>query len=172
MGLVTMNKNLVLNKEQISQKIRRMAHQIYEENYESDTIVLVGIEGQGYYLAKMLQKILIQISQQKIELCKLSINKTKPMQFPISLDKDESTLQNQPIILIDDVLYTGKTMAYGLLPLLKAEPKSIQTAVVVHRSYKNYPIQANFVGHALATTLNEYIEVVLEDEQKMGVYIA
>lgn len=162
--------NSVLDPEQIRQKIRRIAYEIYENNFEEDPLVLAGIEGQGYLFASMLQQELLKISGKEIKLVKISLDKFAPAQSEIGLDCSLKTLEGNAIILADDVLNTGRTLAYSLKPFLQNKIKKLEIAVLVNRSHSSFPVQARYTGYELATTLTEHIRVVLEGDDK-GVYL-
>lgn len=162
--------NSVLDPDQILQKIRRIAYEIYENNFEEDTLVLAGIEGQGYLLAGMLQQELKKISGRDIKLVKVSLDKGAPAQSEIGLDCSLEELTGSTIVLADDVLNTGRTLAYSLKPFLQHRIKKLEIAVLVNRSHTNFPVLAKYTGYELATTLSEHIRVVLEGEAK-GVYL-
>jgi pyrimidine operon attenuation protein/uracil phosphoribosyltransferase len=161
-------RTLILNEEQVLQKIKRMAYQICEHNLKEKSIVLVGIYKQGYHLAVLLTRELEQVAPFEITLARLELDKHQPLSGEIVLDIPERTLDRKAIILIDDVLNTGKTMAYSLKPFLNRNLKKLETAVLVNRSHKRFPISANYQGIELATTLNEHIEVVLEKDKKFA----
>ncbi len=169
---MTVKNNRLLDRRQIFQKAKRIAYQIYEENFLESELIFAGIEGTGYLFAEMLQTHFSQISAIPSKLVRVNIDKLNPAQSEVKLDCTVEELENKTIVLVDDVLYTGKTMAYSLKPFLKANIKKIQVAVVVDRSHKNFPIAVNYVGYALSTTLNEYIKVVLDDDESFGVYIS
>src|SRR5579859_6540772 len=106
-------KSLVLTSSQVSQKIRRIAFEIFENNFSEKSIVLAGIDGQGYALAETLEKELKSISPLSILLVKVSLDKLAPVQSEVSIDVQENELKKKCIILIDDVLNTGRTLAYA-----------------------------------------------------------
>jgi len=169
---MTSVKTLLLNKEQTLQKIRRIAYEVYENNFEEDEIILAGIYDKGYQFAQLLKKELSNISKLNIKLIKVELDKVSPLQSEVKLDCEFSELENHTIILIDDVLNTGRTLAYSLKPFLNLNIKKLQTAVIVDRNHKNFPISADYIGYALSTTLQEHIEVVLNKEEELGVYIS
>ncbi len=155
------NRSHVLTSTQVLQKIRRIAFEIYENNFSEKSIVLAGIDGQGYALAKMLEKELKAISPLTISLVKVSLNKLSPVQSVVSINVDENELKRKCIILIDDVLNTGRTLAYALKPFTIAEIKKIEVAVLVNRSHTLFPIVPTYSGYELATTLTDHVEVKL-----------
>ena len=161
-------RNLILTEEQIVQKIKRMAYQICERNLKEKSIVVVGIYPQGYHLAELLNNELKEVAPFEVILAKLELDKEKPLSGEIKLDIPEDQLDHKAIVLVDDVLNTGKTMAYSLKPFLNRNLKKLETAVLVNRSHKRFPISANYQGIELATTLSEHILVVLESKMKFA----
>ena len=162
-------RSLILDSVQVKQKIRRMAYEIYEHNFNEKTIVIAGIEGQGYELARLLIKEIESISPIRTILVKLAVDKSAPQQSDVTLDCNIKDLQKKCIILVDDVLNTGRTFAYGLKPFLSIEVKKIETAVLVNRSHTLFPIYPQYTGYELATTIRDHVEVTLGKET--AVYI-
>ncbi len=166
---MTSEKNLVLEDAQVRQKIRRMAYQIFENNFSEKIIVLAGIEGQGYALAQLLEKELLSISPLEIITVKVTLDKQSPQKNEVSIDVPLEGLKKKSVVLIDDVLNTGRTLAYGMKPFLSIEVKKIEVAVLVNRSHPRFPVQPNYTGYELSTTLAETVEVVLG--KKSAVYL-
>lgn len=162
-------KSLILDSAQVKQKIRRMAYEIYEHNFNEKTIIVAGIDGQGYTLAKLLIREIESISPLKTVLVKVTLDKFAPQQGEVTLDCNAKDLQKKCIILVDDVLNTGRTFAYGLKPFLNIAVKKIETAVLVNRSHTLFPIYPQYTGYELATTIRDHVEVVLGKET--AVYI-
>lgn len=163
---------LLLDKQQTLQKIKRIAYEIYENNSQEEEIILAGIYDKGYLFASLLEKELTAIAPLKTTLVKVSLDKFTPLQSDIQLDCSIDIVKNKVIILLDDVLNTGRTLAYSLKPFLNAEIKKLQTAVIVDRNHKLFPISADYVGYSLSTTIQEHIEVILEDTDAFGVYVS
>jgi pyrimidine operon attenuation protein/uracil phosphoribosyltransferase len=157
-------KSLVLNTKQLSQKIRRIAFEIYENNFSEKSIVLAGIDGQGYAFAKILEKELNTISSIKTLLVKVSLDKFSPVQSEVVVDVPVKELKKKCVILVDDVLNSARTLAYGMKPFLTAEVKKVEVAVLVNRSHTLFPIVPTYTGFELATTLSEHVEVKLGKE--------
>lgn len=156
-------RTLILDKEQIRQKSIRIAYQILEDNFEEDAIVLVGIADRGYVFAKRLQQILQDIAPNKtFELLKVSIAKTK-RSLEASTDEPLERAKDKVIILIDDVLNSGRTLAYGLGMFLDIPLKKMRTAVLIDRSHHQFPLFSDYYGLKLSTILKEHVEVVLEE---------
>lgn len=156
-------KTLILNKEEILQKSKRIAYQILEDNFEESNIVLVGIAERGYIFAQRLQKILQEIAQDKeIELIKVSIKKNKRSLEAVT-DLPIETAENKAIIVVDDVLNSGRTIAYALGAFINVPLKKMRTAVLIDRSHHQFPIFSDFYGVKLSTILKEHVEVCLEE---------
>jgi pyrimidine operon attenuation protein/uracil phosphoribosyltransferase len=162
---MVMEKNLILNAIQVKQKIRRMAFEVYEQNFKEKTVVIAGIDGQGYVLAKLLAKEVETIAPIEVKLVKVTLDKLAPQQSDVTLDCDLKEVKKKCIILVDDVLNTGRTFAYGLKPFLNIEVKKIETAVLVNRSHTLFPIYPQYTGYDLATTIKDHVEVNLSKEE-------
>ncbi|MBE2245980.1 MAG: phosphoribosyltransferase [Candidatus Competibacteraceae bacterium] len=163
-------KTLILDNRQIQEKIKRLAFQVYEENYTETEIVLAGIAPNGYHIARQIASLLIEISPIQVHLIQLIVNKENPLQSQIQSDKSESFhLDNLTVIVIDDVLNTGKTMIYGINYLLAYPLKKVQTLVLIDRDHKQFPVLAHYIGMALSTNLQEHVTVILNEE--MAVYL-
>jgi pyrimidine operon attenuation protein / uracil phosphoribosyltransferase len=162
-------KTLILDARQVKQKIKRMAFEVYENNVKEKSIVIAGIDGQGHTLAKLLCKAVEEVSPLKTMLVKIMLNKAEPQQDTVYLDCDTKEIKKKAIILVDDVLNTGRTLAYSLKPFLEVEVKRIETAVLVNRSHSSFPVWPKYTGYELATTLKDHVEVVLGKE--MAVYL-
>tara|TARA_B110000003_G_scaffold53347_1_gene53138 strand:+ start:90384 stop:90884 length:501 start_codon:yes stop_codon:yes gene_type:complete len=152
---------IILNQIQINQKIKRIAYQIYESNSLEKEVIIAGIEGNGIYFAEQLAKSLKQISSLNIILCKVFIDKKKPLN-PLSTDIDVDKYKNKAIVLVDDVLNSGTTLMYGVKHFLEVPLKRFKTAVLVNRNHKKYPIKADFKGISLSTSIKEHVEVVFD----------
>ena len=163
------NSSLILDQLNVDKKITRIAWEIYEDNTQNDSIYLIGICGRGEILASKLGEEISKISSIKVNLVVLNINKDNPIEVNLSFDL--KSLSNQVVILVDDVLNTGKTLMYSCQFLLTINLLKLNTAVLVERLHNNYPIKANYVGLSLATTLQNYVSVILEGNRK-GVYLS
>lgn len=165
------NKTLILNNEQISQKINRIAYQIFEDNHTEKEIIIVGIAKKGYLFAEKLVQQLNKISDIKITLAKLTLDKDTPIQKKAKLDIDTALLEEKVVILVDDVLNTGKALIYGVKYLLDFPIKQMSTAILVDRNHKKYPIGTHYVGLSLSTTLQNHISLAFK-ENKMSAYLS
>lgn len=157
------NQVLILHKNQIDQKINRIAYQILEDNLEEKEIVLAGIWDRGYKIALRLRNVLKEIAPFKVLMLRVDLEKENS-RLVANTDLDENAWKNKVIILVDDVLNSGKTLAYGLGVFLNTPHKKIRTVVLVDRSHKIFPIATDFVGLELSTILKEHVGVVIDVE--------
>lgn len=161
----------ILNNRLILQKIKRIAFEIYENNFEEKEMIIAGIMGQGYILAKLLASELKTISNIEAQFVQIIFDKNSPYDNSAVFDCDERFLEKKVIIVVDDVLNTGRTLAYSLSPFLSIPVKRLQVAVLVDRDYRRFPIKADFVGYSLSTTMNDHISVNLDEEGNYGVFL-
>lgn len=153
-------KTLVLNTVQIQQKIRRMAFEIYENNAKEKLLILAGIEGQGHAFAKILAKEIKAIAGIEVHVVKVSVDKFAETQSEVAIDAT-SSFKKKVVILVDDVLNSGRTLAYAMKPFLETGVKKMEVAVLVNRSHTLFPITPTYTGYELSTTLTDHVEVKL-----------
>ncbi|MBT5439409.1 MAG: phosphoribosyltransferase [Flavobacteriales bacterium] len=152
---------VILNHQQIQQKITRLGHELLENCFEEEEIFIGGIQGNGFELAKTLANIIAQNSDISVNHFEIKINKIEPWKEKVNLTIDEEKLKKGFIILVDDVINSGKTMQYALVKFLERPTKTIRTVVLVDRKHRRYPVKADIVGLSLSTTLKDRVEVVL-----------
>jgi pyrimidine operon attenuation protein/uracil phosphoribosyltransferase len=162
---------VILNHHQIHQKITRLGHELLENCFEEKEVFIGGIQGNGLDLAKMLGDIISQNSDISVNSFEIRINKAEPWKDEIKLDIDEKKLKKSFIILVDDVINSGKTMQYALVKFLEHPTKTIRTAVLVDRKHRRYPVKADIVGLSLSTTLKDRVEVVLKPKDSKAYLI-
>lgn len=162
------SRKYILNKEQVERKIRRLAFEIAERNFNEHEIYFVAIKENGVTLALKIATILSEVSKAQVHICTISLDKKKPGDITV---EPIPAAKNAIIVLVDDVASSGKTMLYALQPLLKSYPAKIQTLVLVERTHKAFPIQIDYVGMSVATTLEEHIFVEVEAGELMGAYM-
>lgn len=161
-------KNCILNKKAISQKMKRMALEVAEQNFDERELIIAGINGNGEIVANILTEELSKIYSFKTQTITIRINKKDPQQVSIEESID---FNNKSVIIVDDVANTGRIIMYALKPFLNFHPKKIQTLVLVERSHKLFPIQNDYKGLSVATTLLEHISVETEGEEITGAWL-
>jgi pyrimidine operon attenuation protein/uracil phosphoribosyltransferase len=174
-----MNKKaVILSKEDIERAIKRIAHEIIEKNKGTGNIVFIGIQKRGVPIAQRLADNICSIEGGGIKVGKLDITfyrddiskKSKPF---VEVTSVPFEIDGRDVILVDDVLFTGRTIRSALDALMDlGRPKSIQLVVLVDRGHRELPIRADYAGKNIPTSLNEYISVELfETDQKDEVSI-
>lgn len=161
----------ILDHKKIRQKIKRLAIEILEHNYEEAEIILIGINNRGMQVALLLMEELKQLQAPPIILTRIRLSPAAPLADPIELEMPVEELDQKTIIIVDDVANTGRTMYYACKPLMNILPKKVETAVLVDRKHKSFPIKVDYVGLSLATTLKENIEVEIEEAGAFAVHI-
>ena len=161
---MTIEKNIILNNDQINRKIKRIAFQIYEANSTENEVIIAGITGNGFQFAKKITSQLQEISPLTVTLCEVIIDKKNPL-HQITTSIDEEAYINKSVILVDDVLYSGTTLIYGVKHFLDVPLKRFKTAVLVNRNHKKYPVKADFKGVSLSTSIKEHIQVDFSDQE-------
>jgi pyrimidine operon attenuation protein/uracil phosphoribosyltransferase len=159
---------LILDAQTIDRKLRRMAYQIYERNLGERSLILAGIYDRGHVVARRLAGLLEEIADFELRIIHLTLDRKTPREVIVSEPVD---FDNQVVILVDDVANSGKTMLYAMKPLLNYLPRRIQTAVLVDRMHKAFPVVINYVGHSLSTTLQENITVAIAEGEIRGAYL-
>ena len=156
-----MAKNIILNNQEIQHKIKRIAYQIYETFVDEQTIVLAGISANGFIFAKKIAEALETVSDLKVILCEVKIDKQNPS-LGVTTSIPAADYANKSLVLVDDVLNSGTTLIYGVKHFLDVPLTKFKTAVLVDRNHKKYPIKADFKGISLSTSLFEHVQVVFD----------
>ncbi len=164
-------KTKVLNHPDIEKIIKRMAYQIYENNFGDKQITLVGIKSKGYEIAKLLQAELDIISPLKSTLLEVTMDKEQPTLAGTIIKPSPFQIKGT-VIIVDDVLNTGRTLVYAALPFLNLKINKLQVAVLVDRNHKMFPVAANYIGIQLNTTFQEHVSVELNKQKQFEVFIA
>ena len=167
---MTKEKAKILDQDAIRRSLMRLAHEILEKNRGTRELVLIGIRNRGAYLAQRLKDCIEIIENVKVPVGILDItlyrdDLTQIGPSPV-VHKTEINLDitDKNIILVDDVLYTGRTIRAALDALVDfGRPQSIQLAVLVDRGHRELPIRADYVGKNMPTAANESIEVRLTE---------
>jgi len=151
----------ILNDLQVKQIMKRLAYQVYENHFHQKELVVAGIAGNGSKIAGMLVSELALICNIHIYKLEIALNKQSPDVNEVKISDDGINLNNIPILVVDDVLNSGKTMLYALTPFVRAKARSIDILTLIDRSHKRFPVHANYIGISLSTMLQEHIEVTI-----------
>ena len=163
-------KAKVLDKDTLNRTLVRMAHEILEKNKGTENLCLVGIRNRGIYLAQRLAEAIKKIENASVPVGILDITLYRddltliaahPVVHKTEIDFD---ITGKNLVLVDDVLYSGRTVRAALDALIDlGRPKSIQLAVLVDRGHRELPIRADYAGKNIPTSKNETVEVRLEE---------
>lgn len=160
-----MSATLILDRQKVEQKLLRLAWQIFEKHASEKKVFLFGIKNRGYQLAEVLAEKLSAISDLEVEVGFIRMNKKNPVHDEITLSHEPAYWKDLPIVLVDDVANSGQTLMYALKPFMEVLIKQLHIAVLVDRAHKKFPVSPDFVGLSLATTLQEHIELRMEEGQ-------
>jgi len=158
----------ILNKQQIENKILRISFEIIEGNLDANNILLIGLEKNGFIIAKKIQNFIQQKTSLNIGVVKMTLKKNNEKKIFSDKIKDDYN----SFILIDDVLKSGKTIIHAIKELLKFNIKKLETVVLINRKHNVFPVGVNYVGLELSTTLEDHIKVILDNEKKIGAYLS
>jgi len=163
-----MPDSIILTNEQIQNKTKRIAYQIYEANWNEKEIVVAGINGNGFIFAKNIAEIIESISSLKVQLVEVIMDKKNPIKS-INTTADKELFKNKALVLVDDVLNSGTTLMYGVKYFLEVPLKRFNTAVLVNRNHKKYPVKADFKGISLSTSMKEHVSIVFEKSKAYAI---
>tara|TARA_B100000900_G_C20149421_1_gene541232 strand:+ start:95 stop:592 length:498 start_codon:yes stop_codon:yes gene_type:complete len=164
-----MKRTKILSAKQIQQKLNRIAWQIFESNYQESNIIIAGICGNGFVIAKRLASIIKEISDIDVLLTEIKINKNEPFNSLIKLSIKEKDYDGKVVILVDDVVNSGKTMIYGVKHFLNVPVKKINTTALIDRKHLRFPIRTDYAGLVLSTSIKEHVSVELGENE--AVYV-
>lgn len=165
---------LLFNKDQIGRTIERFGLELREVHWNTENFVLIGIQRRGVHIGERIKDLLVQRSGRDIPYGKLDINLYRD---------DWTSLENQPrinsteipfevsdknILLVDDVLFTGRTVRAALEAIIDfGRPKKVELLVLLDRGNRELPIQADFVGKKISTSKNEHIDVQVREHDEV-----
>ncbi len=163
-------KNYILTEPVAEKKLRRMAFEILENNAGEQQLILAGIRDSGSVIARNIQRHLQEIAGDRltIRLISISLDKRNPGVVTLS---ESLPFDDQVIIIIDDVAMSGRTLLYAMKPFLDFYPRKIESLVLVERSHKAFPVQPDYKGLSLSTTLQEHIYVEVEGDSVKGAWL-
>ncbi len=173
-------KNIIMREEDVKKALSRLAREIIEKNKDTENIVIVGIRTRGAFLAQRIAAVMAGLTGRQIPVGAIDITLYRddltaigptPIVGKTEIDFD---ITEKKVILIDDVLFTGRTIRSALDELVDfGRPKNIQLAVLVDRGHRELPIRADYVGKNIPTSQNESVHVNLtESDAQDLVYVA
>lgn len=164
------DKVKILNHQEIMQRLKRMSYQILESNINEKHIIVAGVCENGYHIAKIICNFLREISDLDVKLSQIKIDKKSPINS-VSVNLKEGEYRDQSVIIVDDVLKSGSTLIYSVNHFLKTSLKQLKTVVLIDRAHKNFPIQADFKGLSLSTTMKSHVEVSQSEQGEFSAHL-
>lgn len=164
----TMRK--LIDEQTMMRTVRRISHEIIEHNRHLEDVVLIGIKTNGVPLAKQIQDNIERIEDVKVPMYALDISGYRDDIKVEGYEKLDVNLSDKVVVIVDDVLYTGRTVRAAMDAVIDlGRPDKIQLAVLVDRGHRELPIRSDYVGKNLPTSSEERIQVVFEGEP--GIFI-
>lgn len=165
-----MSERVIMDEAAIQRTVTRIAHEILEYNKGTDNLILLGIKTRGAFLARRIQQKIENIEEKVVPTGTIDITQFRDDLKNRTAQSNEETYEidvnitNQVVIIIDDVLYTGRTVRASLDAVLQyARPKKIGLATLVDRGHRELPIRADFVGKNIPTAREEAVSVYLDE---------
>lgn len=170
MAGVSRQKAVVMDSEGIRRALTRIAHEIIERNKGTENLALIGIRSRGVPLARRLAQRILQIEGREVPVGMLDITlyrddlSTLSQQPLVRRTEVHFTVEGKTIVLVDDVMYTGRTIRAALDAVIDlGRPRLIQLAVLVDRGHRELPIRADYVGKNVPTSRKEDVAVLLQE---------
>ena len=152
-----MDSTLILNGEDVMNKVRRIAFEIRERYFGLNELVFLSIWGQGSVVADLIQSELMNICHIQILRVSAQLDKKKPDLKKIRFEGNANEIKGQTCIVIDDVINSGKTLMYVCSAIMPLQPKQVSVATIVDRFHRTHPIRPDFVGLTLSTNLKDNV---------------
>ena len=167
-------KALIMDEKAIERAEFRIAHEIIEKNKGIENIVLIGIKTRGWPLALRLSNKIEEIEGSKVPVFPLDItyyrdDVEKDDRAPLAVESFDYNIKDKAVILVDDVLYTGRTVRAALDAIVdRGRPKNVELAVLIDRGHRELPIRADFIGKNVPTSRSERISVLLSETDNIN----
>lgn len=162
----------MLSREDIRIMVRRMAYQVFEKFGTFERMVILGVNGEGLPLARLLKAELDAMGGLASEVYTLNLEKHQARRPAVTFSPPLPDLDGMPVLLVDDVLNSGRTLTYALAPLMEFSIPCLHIAVLVERTYRTFPVSATITGLALSTTLEEHVVTRIEGpDETAGVFL-
>lgn len=172
-GVIMADNTVILDGSGVKRALTRIAHEVLEKNKGVEGLVLVGIRTGGVFLAQELAERLVEIEGVEVPCGAVDITmyrddiKGHTEHLPVGKTELPFSIEGKKVVLVDDVLFTGRTIRAALDALMdQGRPSSIQLAVLVDRGHRDLPIRADFVGRNVPTSRSENIVVAFDADNK------
>tara|TARA_B100001059_G_C17813935_1_gene573949 strand:- start:615 stop:1112 length:498 start_codon:yes stop_codon:yes gene_type:complete len=159
-------ENLILNKQDVENKIKRIGLEIIEDNINCSKIILFGISDNGKLITQKLMGHINKISNISVDLIQVNVN-NESLEYDNKFD-----ILNQSIVIIGDVSQSGKTLQMVISDLMKYKPSKIKTSVIINRDHSLFPVKIDYSGLILSTSVKEHVDVVIDKNDDLSVYLS
>ena len=159
-------ENLILNKQDVENKIKRIGLEIIEDNINCSKIILFGISDNGKLITQKLMGHINKISNISADLIQVNVN-NESLEYDNKFD-----ILNQSIVIIGDVSQSGKTLQIVISDLMKYKPSKIKTSVIINRDHSLFPVKIDYSGLILSTSVKEHVDVVINKNGDLSVYLS
>ena len=162
------SKNIILDYQDVENKIKRISLEILEDNIDQKKLILFGVSKNGKIIAKKIIALIKKYSKIDLELIGVEIvlNSKNVLKFDKSF-----RVNNRSVIIVSDVSQSAKTLQLIISSLMSQDPFKIKTAVMVNRDYSLFPVKINFSGLNLSTSVNEHVDVSVNKDEEFTVYL-
>ena len=162
------SKNIILDYQDVENKIKRISLEILEDNIDQKKLILFGVSKNGKIIAKKIIALIKKYSKIDLELIGVEIvlNSKNVFKFDKSF-----RVNNRSVIIVSDVSQSAKTLQLIISSLMPQDPFKIKTAVMVNRDHSLFPVKINFSGLNLSTSVNEHVDVSVNKDEEFTVYL-
>ena len=160
-------EKVIFDADAINRSLKRISHEILEKNHNLEDVVLVGIKTRGAFLAERLSKLIQDFEGISVRFIALDVRRYRDdvkRETGANLEQPEMALNEKAVIIVDDVLYTGRTIRAAMEAVLGyGRPKSVQLATLIDRGHRELPIRADYTGKNIPTSKLESVSVFLNE---------
>ena len=164
------SKNLIFNNKDIHNKIKRISLEVYEEVFNDKKLTVFGISKNGYEIAKKIKNFLEEYTNLEINIYKIDILK-RDKSDEIKIE-EKYEINNSTVLLVDDVMQSGKTLQFVISNLIKFNPSKIKTSVIINRDQTLFPVKIDFSGVKLSTSVNEHVNFIVDEKKEFSVFLS
>ncbi len=162
------NKNIILNYQDVENKIKRISLEILEDNIDQKKLIFFGVSKNGIIIAKKIINLISEYSEIDFEMIgvEIDLNLVNPLKF-----ERDFKINNKSVIIVSDVSQSAKTLQVIISNLMSLDPFKIKTAVMINRDHSLFPVKIDFSGLNLSTSINEHVNVKVNKDEEFTVYL-
>ncbi len=162
------NKNIILDYQDVENKIKRISLEILEDNIDQKKLIFFGVSKNGIIIAKKIINLISEYSEIDFEMVgvEIDLNSVNPIEF-----ERDFKINNKSVIIVSDVSQSAKTLQVIISGLMSLDPFKIKTAVMINRDHSLFPVKIDFSGLNLSTSMNEHVNVKVNKDEEFTVYL-